>query len=134
MVKELVPIVLSCTVWGKQLAGHWVLFECDNSSVVAAVNRQSTKAPESMHLLRCLWFFIAYFDLDVKCRHIPGAINCTADHFSRKNLHAFFCLHPQGLQQCIWLPQPLLQLLAIGGPDWTSAHFKQLFAIIIKMV
>ena len=134
MVKELVPIVLSCAVWGKQLAGHRVLFECDNSSVVAAVNRQSTKAPESMRLLRCLWFFVAYFDLDVKCRHIPGANNCTADHLSRNNLHAFFCLHPQGLQQCTWLPQPLLQLLAIGGPDWTSAHFRQLFAIIIKMV
>ena len=38
MVKELVPIVLSCTVWGKQLAEGQILIECDNSSMVAAVN------------------------------------------------------------------------------------------------
>jgi len=134
MVKELVPIVLSCAVWGKQLAGNQVLFECDNSSVVVAVNRQYTKTPESMRLLRCLWFFVAYFDIDLKCRHIPGANNYTADHLSRNNLHAFFNLHPQGLQKCSQLPQPLLQLMAIGGPDWTSARFRQLFNAIIKTV
>jgi len=64
MAKELVPIVLSCAVWGKQLAGHRVLFECDNSSVVAAVNRQYMKAPELMQLLRCLRFFVAHFDIE----------------------------------------------------------------------
>jgi len=39
MVMELVPIVLSCAIWGRKLAGNKVLFECDNSSVVAAVNK-----------------------------------------------------------------------------------------------
>ena len=56
MVKELVQIVFSCAVWGKLLSGRRELFECDNSSVVAAVNKHYTKEPESMWLLRCLWF------------------------------------------------------------------------------
>ena len=43
MVKELVLIVLSCAVWGRQLAGSPVLIECDNSSVVAAVNKHYTR-------------------------------------------------------------------------------------------
>ena len=70
MVKELVPIVLSCGVWGRYLSGRRVLFECDNSSVVSAVNKHYTREQNAMHLLQCLWFFVAHFDIDIKCRHI----------------------------------------------------------------
>jgi len=134
MVKELTPIVLSCAVWGNQLSGKQVLFECDNSSVVMAVNQHYTREPEAMRLLRCLWFFVAYFDIDIKCRHIAGVDNHTADHLSRNNLHAFFRLHPQGLHQPTSLPQPLVQMLGTGGPDWTSPQFRRLFSTIIKTV
>ena len=50
MVKELIPIILSCMVWGRQLAGRRVLIKCDNSSVVAAVSKQYTKEQVAMHL------------------------------------------------------------------------------------
>ena len=43
MVKELAPIVLSCAVWGRYLSGRRILFECDNSSVVSAVNKHYTR-------------------------------------------------------------------------------------------
>jgi len=59
MIKELVPIVFRCAVWGRQLAGTTVLFECDNFSVVAALNKQHTKEQTAIHLLRGLWFFVA---------------------------------------------------------------------------
>ena len=72
MAKELVPIVLSCVAWGRQLAGRHVLIECDNSSVVAAVNKHYTKEQKAMHLLQSLWCFVTYFDIDVKCKHIAG--------------------------------------------------------------
>ena len=62
MAKELIPIVLSCVVWGRQLAGRRVLIECDNFSVVAAVSKQYTKEQAAMHLLRTLYFFITHFD------------------------------------------------------------------------
>jgi len=87
-----------------------------------------------MHLLRSLWFFVAHFDIDIKCKHIAGVNNSTADHLSRDNLHSFFCLQPQANRQPTPLPQPLLQILATGGPDWTSAQFRQLFNTILKMV
>ena len=132
MVKELVPIVLSCGVWGRQLAGSQVLFECDNSSVVEAVNNHYTKEQTAMHLLRNLWFFVAYFDIDVRCKHIAGVNNSTADHLSRGNLHSFFSLHPQATRQPTSLPQPLLRILAVGGPDWTSPLFRQLFSATIN--
>ena len=128
------PIVLSCAVWGRYLSGRRILFECDNFSVVSAVNKHYTREQNAMHLLRCLWFFVAHFDIDIKCRHIPGVNNCTADHLSRNNLSAFFSLHPQAHHQATILPQPLLQMLEVGGPDWTSPQFRQLFSIIIRTV
>ena len=39
MAKELLPILLSTAVWGPQLQGHQVLYQCDNSSVVAAIKK-----------------------------------------------------------------------------------------------
>jgi len=71
VIKELVLTVLSCAVWGKQLAGHKVLFECDNSSVVTAVNKQYTKEKNSHALtMGSLGFFVVYFDMDDRCKHI----------------------------------------------------------------
>ena len=58
----------------------------------------------------------------------------TTDHLSRGNLHSFFCLHPQATCQLTPLPPPLLQILTTGGPDWTSALFRQLFSTILRMV
>ena len=134
MAKELVPIVLSCAVWGKQVAGGRVLIECDNSSVVAAVNKHYAREQKVMHLLRSLWFFVAHFDINVKCKHIAGVNNSTADYLSRGNLHSFFHLHPQATHQPTPLPLPLLQILTAGGPDWTSLLFRQLFTTTLEMV
>ena len=41
---------------GRRLARSRVLIECDNSSVVAAVNKHYTKEKVAMHLLRSLIF------------------------------------------------------------------------------
>ena len=41
MAKEMAPILLSCGVWGPLLAPSRVKFECDNSSIVAAIQKGS---------------------------------------------------------------------------------------------
>ena len=63
MAKELVPIILSCAVWGPLLTKKTTVFQCDNRSVVDAINKGSSKDAMVMHLLRCLWFFTAIFDI-----------------------------------------------------------------------
>ena len=131
MVKELAPIVISCSVWGPQLAKHSVLFECDNSSVVAALSNGTAKDNAVMHLLRVLWFFIAHYDIELIPKHIPGVSNCTADHLSRNNMQCFFSLNPQASAVSAPIPLSLQTLLTIPGPDWTSSSFKQLFNITI---
>ena len=61
MAKELVPIVLCCTVWGPQMMRKVTLFQCDNMAVVAAVRKGSSKDPLVMRLLRSLCFFCDAF-------------------------------------------------------------------------
>ena len=90
MAKKLVPIVLSCAVWGPLLAHCKTLVLCDNLSVVVTANKGSTKEERVMHLLCCLWFFVAHYDLDLVVKHIPGVANSIADDLSSNNMHSFF--------------------------------------------
>ena len=69
-----------------------------------------------MRLLRSLCFFVAHFDIDLKCKHIAGVNNTTADYLSHNNLHSFFSLHPHATQQPKPIP-PLLRMLEVGAPD-----------------
>ena len=71
MAKELVPIVLSCVVWGRSMARKVVLFQCVQGR---------SREPLVMHLLRSLCFFAAYYDISIKIEHIAGIHNGTADH------------------------------------------------------
>ena len=134
MAKELVHIVLTCAVWGPQLARSAVLFQCDNSSVVAAVKKGAAKETNVMHPLRCLWFFTAYYDISLLCEHIPGITNNLADHLSRGNLQSFFHQNPHASPTPISVPSSLQQLLALPGPDWTSPSFRKLFNCTIREV
>lgn len=58
IAKELLPIVLSTAVWGPQLRRHQVLYQCDNSSVVAAIKKGSARDVVVMQLLGSLWFLL----------------------------------------------------------------------------
>ena len=69
MAKELVPIVLSCTIWGPLLPRKILEFKCDNQGLVDAINKGSSKEPVVMHLLRCL---SAFFEITIRADHIPG--------------------------------------------------------------
>ncbi len=75
-----------------------VIVHCDNE---AAVNSGYSQDQQIMHLLRCLFFIKAHFQLELRVVHIPGADNVVADAislyaFSHRSLH-----HPlQSLRLC----------------------------------
>ena len=65
------------------------------------INEGTSRDTLMMHLLHCLWLFVAYFDITISATHLPGATNITADCLSRNNtLQAFQatpccqCSHP----------------------------------------
>ena len=132
MAKELVPILLSCVIWGSILAKHKVLFQCDNLSLVDTIHKGSSKDKVVMYLLRCLWFLTAYFDIELNAEHIAGADNCTADHLSRNQMQFFFFLHPQVSLLPVPLPPQLLQMVTVQDLDWTSTGFNRIFKDIIN--
>ena len=66
MVKELVPFVVAAAIWGSQWSGQFVHFHIDNMSVVDILKKGSSSGLV-MHLLRCLFFFSAFFHFFLVC-------------------------------------------------------------------
>ena len=127
MAKELIPILFTCVVWGVQLSQRHINFQCDNASLVMAINKGSSKDKFVMHLLRCLWFFVAHFNIQVTATHLPGALNVTADHLSRGNLTQAFISTPTLSQQSNSIPPSAVKLVSPKQLDWTSLQFHHLF-------
>ena len=62
-IKELLPIVTSCAIWGSNWRGKTIKCTCDNAAVLAIINSGRSKENLAMHLMRCLSFFLAHFDI-----------------------------------------------------------------------
>ena len=134
MAKELVPIVISCAVWGKSLAKKRVEFQCDNQSLVTAINKGTAKDTLVMHLLRCLWFFTALFDIDITATHIAGINNKAADMLSRNHMRRFFTVHPEALQYPTQVPVSLVSLITPQKLDWTSLSVLHQFQLTVSAI
>ena len=134
MAKEVMPIVVSCATWGCYLSKQSILFQCDNTGVMAAIKKGSIREPVVMNLLRTLWFFVAHFDITLHIEHIAGMCNCAADPLSRNNLSQFFLSCPQADHLPSPVPHELYQILAVNTPDWTSPHFIHLFNTITSLI
>ena len=124
MAKELVPIILSCAVWVTKLSRAKVLFQCDNLGLVAAISEGSSQDKDVMCLLRCMWFLVAYFDIDLHAEHIAGVSNITADQLSRNYMQSFLSSHPQVSLLPTPLPPSFLQIESSPELDWTSPLFR----------
>ena len=134
IAKELMPIICSCVVWDSQLARKSILIQCDNLSLVMAINKGSCRDKLVMQLSGILTILVAHFDMHITSTHISGTLNLSADHLSWLDMSYFFSLNPQATRHSIPLPQPLLQLVSANGPDWTSSLFRELFADTLAMV
>ena len=134
MAKELVPIIISCAIWGQNLAKKRVEFQCDNHSLVIAINKGTTKDTLVMHLLRCLWFFTALFDIDITATHIAGTENKAADMLSRNNISGFFSAHPEASQYTTPVPVSLLSLITPQQLDWTSLTFLHQLQLTVSAI
>ena len=90
MVKELIPIVLACEVWGPRWHKHCVRCLCDNKAAVAALYSRTCRNSHCMHLLRALAFVEAQHAFHLQPEYIDTRANHLADDLSRDNLPSFF--------------------------------------------
>ena len=74
-LKEFLPIVRGV-----------VTFHCENTASVSMINSGYSRVPNIMHLLRCLIFIRAHFQLEAWAVHTPGVENGIADAISRNNM------------------------------------------------
>ena len=129
--KELLPILIACAVWGPRWAKRRVHCLCDNEAVVAVLKSRTSKHPHLMHLLRCLFFFEACYDLEISCTHILGRENDLADDLSRNRMSAFMSKVPEAASQPTPVPTPLLNLLLDTSIDWLSPRWTDQFSSFV---
>lgn len=133
-IKELLPIVLATTVWGSQWKGLTIKLRCDNAAVMAMVNHGSSNDSEAMHLLRCLSFLSAKFQLVLHAFHFSGTVSTLADDLSCNNASHFLSTHMQANRLLTHIPEELLDVLIISKPDCMSPHWTNLWTIILSKV
>ena len=127
MTKELVPVIISCAVWGPLLKQRSTEFHCDNQGLVADINKGSSKDAVVMHLLRCLWFFTAVFDIYITATHIARKLSNAADMLSRNQAAKFLKkAHPHMPISPTPLLSSLLHLMSPQMLNWTP-KFHRLF-------
>ena len=127
--KELLPIVVAVAIWGPSWKGLSVLCHCDNQAVVAVLKGGYCKDPSLAHLLRCLFYLEAFFDITLSGKHVPGVENGAADSISRNNLPSFFTLTPQAQPQSCRVPENLVGRLVTNRP-WTSDDWRAWLATL----
>ena len=111
-ILELYPIYVLLHLFAKDLANSSVEFYCDNLAVVQIMNKQTSRSPTIMRLLRPMICTMLKFNISFKSVHIPGIYNNLCDALSRSQVtesllrtHGLEC-HPTPLPQ--WMrPQNL---------------------------
>ena len=85
-VKELVPIVVAAALWGRNWHNLHVRFHSDNMPIVLILQNHSASNLTAHYLLRCFYFYTAYYQFDYSIEHVSGIRKLAADALSRDNL------------------------------------------------
>ena len=126
-VKELLPIVISCAIWGQQMSFLHIRCRCDNAAVVSMLNKHTSQHPVAMHLLRCLFFICAKFSISLTAEHLSGRLNGAADALSRGNVASFLQAIPYAAASSCCIPTELLEVLIQRQPNWLSTEWSVAF-------
>lgn len=83
---ELYPITLGIVIWGHEFQNRSILFHSDNETVVSIINKQSTREPYMMDLIRLLVLASMKYNIQFKAVHISGRSNIMCDYLSRQQV------------------------------------------------
>ena len=127
-IKEMLPIVLACALWGHEWRHKQVEVACDNQAVVEVLKKRTSKDKDIMHMLRCLHFFLAIHNIQLRATHISGCNNTAADAISRNLMQVFVKEVPEAQTEPEEMPAALWNLLVVSQPDWMSINWRQLLS------
>ena len=95
---EMKALFLALQAFQEDVAGHHVTAMCDNSTVVAYINKQGGTVSRPLCLLTSrLLRWTESFDVHLEARYLPGESNVLADVLSRRGqvVGTEWSLHPQ---------------------------------------
>lgn len=132
--KELIPIILAAIAWGKRWQGSTVQAWCDNAAVVAVINSRYSRDEQLMHLLRCLFFVEAKFQIQIVAEHIPGHQNVLADDLSRDRVSSFLSKAPHMDPHPTTIPPEVIPALLAQPPNWLFPNWTTSWGSILSRV
>ena len=112
---EFFPIVVAVVLWGEWLKGKRIVLRSDNTSVVAILNKQTSKCPKIMKLLRFFVLQCLKLNLGFCAKHIPGKENVIADALSRFQMVRFREVAPNAEVKGTPVPKFLWSLLSLNA-------------------
>ena len=97
---------LAASYWGKFWLGQRILFQCDNSAAVQALQKYTSRNPHLLKLLRHMAYFAIKFNFNFSAVHVEGKLNQKAEALSRFRFQVFreLCPSQTPRQQISTLP------------------------------
>jgi len=105
---ELFPIAIALHVWGDQMSNQCISFFTDNLALVEILNKQTSRHPLVMILVRDLVLTTLRHNIVFKAHHVAGVINTRADLISRLQIVEFRKVFPEADQTPTQVPESLL--------------------------
>ena len=116
---EIIPLLVSCLLWGDLWSGQRIRVFSDNMGVVGCVRRGWSGDPRIMSLVRHLLFGSACKRHILSVTYVPTADNGPADSLSRGDLPRFRRLRPSARAEPEVVPAGLAAYLQDpdAGPE-----------------
>ena len=94
-VLEFFAVVAAVFTWGDSWRNSSILFHTDNTGVIHAWEKRSSKDPLIMQLMRAMFFFCAQRNIQPSFAHVAGIDNSKADALSRFQVIRFRNMAPE---------------------------------------
>lgn len=88
-VREFLPIVIALEMWSSTLKNSTIVLHSDNLVVVQIINKNTSKDPKLMQLMRRLMLLSLTHNLHFYAKHIQMVSNVAADLLSRLQVSEF---------------------------------------------
>lgn len=102
---EFFPVAVAVVLWCHLLQGKRILIRSDNVAVVSILNKQTSKCPVIMRLLRFVVLQCLKYNTVISARHLPGESNEVADSLSRLQVGRFRKLAPHAARNGTPVPE-----------------------------
>lgn len=109
-VREFLPIVIAFEIWGHLLSNSTVVLHVDNIAVVHVINKNSSRDPSLMQLMRRLMVLSLTHNIHFRAKHIEGVNNIAADLLSRLQVKEFQARFPYMDPACTPVSPALISL------------------------